>query len=680
MFRRNLTVFFLCILFVGVPLRSQDTTHITVAPGFEYYQINDPSGPFQLTVLEIDVADSLNLITSALANDVLGEGFERTSAMSERISQSGYVVVGAINGDFYGISEPSNPYGYLSNSMVTDNEFVYGTAFHRSLFGVLDGATPFIEILDFSGTVSAAGNAVYPIRRVNAERTEDAIVLYNRFFGATTRTNQWGTELRLSAIDPYAVGAELRFLVTEKETLTGSMSIAPDDYVLSGHGAASTFLSGNVALGDTITLVLSTAPNVGSISAMLGGGPRLVTDGTRPASFVGVENMSSSFVDSRHPRTAAGFNEDSSKVYFVTVDGRQAISAGMSLPELADFLISFGVYNAVNLDGGGSTTLVVHDKFMNSPSDPGGERSVANALLAVRKMDISIPASPVPLDPVDGAENQPDTVLLQWGSVPDAVRYRLQVAEDGSFEILLLDETLLLNTSYVLTNIAGQKDYYWRVRAENSEGITDFTQPQQFRTGFPAIPEPVYPEHGNTTVHLSPEFVWTSAIAASGYRLQVARSRDFSGQFIDVDTTITADTSVVVQDRLEAERLYFWRVRAENVYGHSGWSADAGFRTVVPTSVGPENRIPNRYELRPNYPNPFNPTTTITFALPEREHVAIRIFSVMGTEVETVVDEYFPAGIHTVKWNARGRASGVYYCVLQSHTNPTQVRPMVLIR
>jgi exopolysaccharide biosynthesis protein len=65
-----------------------------------------------------------------------------------------------------------------------------------------------------------------------------------------------------------------------------------------------------------------------------------------------------------------------------TVDGRQpGVSVGMSLAELASLLLEFGASDAINLDGGGSTTMVVNGKLVNSPSDQTGERPVSDAIL-----------------------------------------------------------------------------------------------------------------------------------------------------------------------------------------------------------------------------------------------------------------------------------------------------------
>ena len=83
--------------------------------------------------------------------------------------------------------------------------------------------------------------------------------------------------------------------------------------------------------------------------------------------------------------TAIGFWEDRSALYLVTVDGRRESDSGMSLRELADAMLELGVYEAVNLDGGGSTTMVIDGAVMNVTSDATGERAIGNALLVVKR-------------------------------------------------------------------------------------------------------------------------------------------------------------------------------------------------------------------------------------------------------------------------------------------------------
>jgi exopolysaccharide biosynthesis protein len=105
-----------------------------------------------------------------------------------------------------------------------------------------------------------------------------------------------------------------------------------------------------------------------------------VRDG-RPAAAADPGIYGPGFADARHPRTAVGVRADG-RILLVTVDGRQPeLSVGMTIAELATLLIELGAVEAVNMDGGGSTTMVVRGRVVNSPSDLTGERAVGDALL-----------------------------------------------------------------------------------------------------------------------------------------------------------------------------------------------------------------------------------------------------------------------------------------------------------
>jgi hypothetical protein len=76
--------------------------------------------------------------------------------------------------------------------------------------------------------------------------------------------------------------------------------------------------------------------------------------------------------------------------------------------------------------------------------------------------------------------------------------------------------------------------------------------------------------------------------------------------------------------------------------------------------------VPNVYKLEKNYPNPFNPETTIKFQLPEAQHVTITIYDIAGREIVRLVDEYRQAGSYQTTWKARNVASGVYFYRIQA--------------
>ncbi len=115
-------------------------------------------------------------------------------------------------------------------------------------------------------------------------------------------------------------------------------------------------------------------------SAVLITGPLLLSN----SEVLKLPNMK--FVNKRHPRTC--LCETKKSMVFVTIDGRKKEAEGMSLIEAQQFLLTIGCIDAINLDGGGSTTMWVQDKgVVNFPSDKSGERPVSNALLITNKND-----------------------------------------------------------------------------------------------------------------------------------------------------------------------------------------------------------------------------------------------------------------------------------------------------
>ena len=101
--------------------------------------------------------------------------------------------------------------------------------------------------------------------------------------------------------------------------------------------------------------------------------------------------------------------------------------------------------------------------------------------------------------------------------------------------------------------------------------------------------------------------------------------------------------------------------------------------STVLVSVGDDYKIPVEFSLEQNYPNPFNPSTTIKFNLPEKEFVSLKIYDVMGKEVDVILDEEKPAGSHLIEFNASKLASGTYFYKLIAGSN-TEVRKMLLIK
>lgn len=351
-------------------LNFDTVTNLQMGMGIFYKKYIEYSKPWHIYVLEIDMSVPYNSIETIKAQDKLA-GYEKTSSMARRRSYPGHVAVGAINGDFYGGT------GIPINIQVRNGEILRGPG-AQSTIGFNEAKKPMLARVIYSGSLRK-GNQSRSVYTVNSTRGDNQLILYNKYYGSSTGTNSFGTEIKIRPMGGWAVNDTMSFIVTSKESGVGSMVLNDTTWVLSGHGTASTFLVNNINVGDTVKLFTGVAPGIAKLKELIGGFPKIIYNGADYVDQGYLEEGGPSHAYERHPRTATGFSQDSNKVYFVVVDGRSAQSIGMTLHELADFMQRIGVYQGINLDGGGSTTFFVRDSVMNVTSD-GVERTVSNAL------------------------------------------------------------------------------------------------------------------------------------------------------------------------------------------------------------------------------------------------------------------------------------------------------------
>lgn len=114
--------------------------------------------------------------------------------------------------------------------------------------------------------------------------------------------------------------------------------------------------------------------------------------------------------------------------------------------------------------------------------------------------------------------------------------------------------------------------------------------------------------------------------------------------------------------------------------GAEGTISFEGGDLLIAVSVEETPGIPTEFALRQNYPNPFNPSTTISYALPQRSHVTLKVYDVLGREVATLIDDDYEAGAHEVVWDASGQASGVYFYRISAGDEFTSVRKLLLMK
>lgn len=170
------------------------------------------------------------------------------------------------------------------------------------------------------------------------------------------------------------------------EVVDGVVTVARERPTLAWRRDAGPWMGTADIDGDTLRAGWPIHMETGDgVTEAVGGYPELLDGGSRVGDLLVRENQN--FAQSRHPRTAVGWDPYARRLWFVVVDGRQDNSVGMSLPELATLMEALGAVDAINLDGGGSTTLVLRGRAANRPSDENGERPVVNALALVRDTD-----------------------------------------------------------------------------------------------------------------------------------------------------------------------------------------------------------------------------------------------------------------------------------------------------
>ena len=370
----KLSLIFFCFLFCFCA--PGNNSQETIAPGVEHLHYIDNQQPWSIHILKIDLTEPSVNITTTLAFDRTS-GNERLTEQVGRRHRANEQAVAAINADFFGIS------GVPAGLQIIDGVPVRESTAH-SVFALTPANKPIIAKVRNQAQVIFKNGRRLKINGINRIRHANETILYNQYKGANTETNNWGLEIVLYFPEPFAIGRLNRGTIAAFTENQGNHAIPPrNGCVLSTHGEAAKSIAQMIKTGDAVSLDIQFPPIQSPIKTAIGGIPRIIRDG-RISVEMREEGIQPQFAETRHPRTAIGFTRDERTLFMLTVDGRQRNhSAGMTLHELAAFMLRLGCYQALNLDGGGSTTMVIHDKIVNRPSDPIGERAIANGLVVL---------------------------------------------------------------------------------------------------------------------------------------------------------------------------------------------------------------------------------------------------------------------------------------------------------
>jgi hypothetical protein len=339
----------------GPTVRSRATSW-QVAPGVRMvrWSETDARGPNRFCLLIV------NPRTPGVSLDYANAGSVRTTAPVRDIIARDHAVAG-VNGDFYDIGDTGAPLGV-------------GRDQQRGLIHGRNGGWNSAFFLDHNGHPDIG---TLPMRATDAQHPRFKITNVNSPFvrpgGIGIYTSRWGRTDGYRVTDGQK--RNLRVLkirggrvIASKTTISKDQKV--DGMLVIGRGKGAR---------DLAKVRVGTRANIGW---WLDGRPRMAITGNK---FL-VRNGLVEVVDDRemHPRTAVGIDQDTGEVLILTVDGRQVDSRGYTMVELANQMIDLGADEALNLDGGGSTTMVARrpngiNGVINRPSD-GFERWVANAL------------------------------------------------------------------------------------------------------------------------------------------------------------------------------------------------------------------------------------------------------------------------------------------------------------
>lgn len=356
-------------------------------------------------------------------------------------------------------------------------------------------------------------------------------------------------------------------------------------------------------------------------------------------------------------------------------------------------------YTYPNHDYDKQLYTVVFDEGINAAADASNEASVrtialwgdlgiTNARMYIWLGDPTLqiispfdPGAPAPalLSPADGAYfDPPAQVLLDWDDSEGAVSYDVQVDDDADFSSPVGQAEGLTGTEWT-TPALPLGNYHWRVRAWNEHRFGGWSEVRTINVGLVVQAPVLYSPSDGSKVKNQDNIAleWYAVDGVVGYDIEIDNNSNFSSPtVVDYSEDCSGGMCVYYISPALRPATFYWRVKAS--YDGWPWSDPWSFKLTGRVfkddlSAG----IPDQVELRANYPNPFNPSTWISYGLPRASHVKLEIFNLMGQKVETLVDGHKPAGNHTVMFDGSTRASGVYLYRLV--TDETVIKKKMLL-
>jgi hypothetical protein len=343
-------------------------------------------GPVVLHVLTAPRPGGLYQLKPLLSNGTI-LGKERVTSMEK--NASGSATVAGVNGDLFNFKD-GHPTG-----MVMQNRVLQSAPYRfRSSIGVTADGRLNVGRVSFFGYWQGLDQR-RPLTGLNQPPRGDGTSLFTPAYGPATPRIPGVAEAVLPQFPAAVPGQQLSGVVSLQKT-GGGTPIPRNGAVLLARGSQLAKLQQEAPAGTSVVARLILSPDwlASGVTDALGGGPVIVRKGK--AVWTAGEDFLPTQLGPRNPRTAVGQRRDG-KIILLAVDGRRrGYSVGMTNWELAQAMVRLGAVTASALDAGGSTTMAFDGKLLNRPSDPGGERPVAETL-AVLYSGVYAPPPTVPV-------------------------------------------------------------------------------------------------------------------------------------------------------------------------------------------------------------------------------------------------------------------------------------------
>ena len=429
---------------------------VTLMPGVSVQQgvqftLHGPVAISVITTPAPGFQSGLFALTPVTATGSLTGGRLRLTQIESALSSQATVV--GINGD-YSAGKAGLPAGILMQGGALEHTPLP----LRSSIGIDQAGTLHVDRVSFAGTWRGTGQR-RPLVGVNQVAGRNQVVLLTPAYGAAAPVVAGSVEAVLEPFAAAATGVDLQSTVTAVGS-GGGEAIPPDGAVLQATGTAAAALTAEAPAGQAVTIRLILPSAWAGVVSALGGGPVLVRSGK--AIFRSGEDFTSDQISDRDARAAVGQLADG-RIILVTVDGGQTgYSVGMTSFELAQTMVRLGAVTACAVESGGAVTAAFDGRLLNRPSDPGGERPIAEALL-LEYFGVYAPPPPAPLVNGDaGADAEP----LQYKLVrPSTVTAEL-IGPDGAAHVIESNVTHPPGTySNTAADFDKDGDWHWEVTA-----------------------------------------------------------------------------------------------------------------------------------------------------------------------------------------------------------------------